>query len=107
MARARKKKTEPAGEGVADAVVADEVEEDVDEFAGGDAEPAEGEDVLEGEDSEFEESDDNFEDDAAPDLDEEISKNGAGSLAVRREIERRMEEKRLAKDIDDLDFDLD
>ena len=28
-------------------------------------------------------------------------------LAVRREIERRLEERRLARDMDDLDFDLD
>jgi len=42
-------------------------------------------------------------DDDAPDLDEVLSKeDGVRNLAIRREIERRLEERRLARDLDDL-----
>ena len=45
-------------------------------------------------------------DDDAPDLDEVLSKeDNVRNLAIRREIERKLEERRLARDLDDLLLD--
>lgn len=90
----------------------DVVEELIEEAtAEAETEEVEDEDTAEagGADDDEEEADGFVEvagDDDAPDLDEVLSKeDGVRNLAIRREIERRLEERRLAKDLDDLLLD--
>ena len=99
MARARRKASDPQPAEVAAVSEAEEL--DGDELS--DADEA-SEELLDGDG--FEESSGD-EEDEAPDLEEVLAEAAPNGLAVRREIERRLEEKRLAKDLDDLDFDLD
>ena len=99
MARARRKASDPQpAEAVSEA---EELDDDGDELSSSDEES---EELLDGDG--FEESSDDDGDDA-PDLEKVLAEAAPNGLAVRREIERRLEEKRLARDLDDLDFDLD
>ncbi len=64
-------------------------------------------DSVDSGDDDFDSDRDSDDDDEAPDLDRVLAETPSNGLALRREIERRLEERRLAKDLDDLDFDLD
>jgi hypothetical protein len=85
-------------------IAAQAAEEDI-------ADDAELDSDLDDDDNSVGSSDDDYDgdsdDDEAPDLDRVLAETPSNGLALRREIERRLEERRLAKDLDDLDFDLD
>ena len=98
---------EDPGEDLPEDEIGDVVEELVEEAtAEAETEEADDEDTVAGAGSDDEEVDGFVEvagDDDAPDLDEVLSKeDGVRNLAIRREIERRLEERRLARDLDDL-----
>ena len=113
MARARRKKSAGSSN-------SDEAIERAEEALGDGSADAEEDnfaddlsDVAEPDDGALE--DDDFVDDDADGDDDPDAKavevpsalSTPNGLAVRREIERRLEERRLARDMDDLDFDLD
>ncbi len=101
---------EELGEDLPEDDAGDVVEELIEEAtAEGETEEVDDEDTVVASGSDEEEVDGFVEvagDDDAPDLDEVLSKeDGVRNLAIRREIERRLEERRLAKDLDDLLLD--
>lgn len=101
---------EDLGEGLPEDEIGDVVEELVEEAtAEAETEDGENEDKVEAGGDDEEEVDGFVEvagNDDAPDLDQVLSKeNVVKNLAIRREIERRLEERRLAKDLDDLLLD--
>jgi hypothetical protein len=101
---------EDPGEDLPEDEIGDVVEELIeDATAEAETEEVEDEDTVAAGGSDEEEVDGFVEvagDDDAPDLDEVLSKeDGVRNLAIRREIERRLEERRLAKDLDDLLLD--
>ncbi len=105
MARARKSK---AATNDAVEVQAEEGDEVLEPDALTDAEDVDmDEDDAISDDSDYDSDDESGDDDDAPDLDEVLADANANGLSVRREIERRLEERRLARDLDDLDFDFD
>ncbi len=103
MGRVRRKKpTETVDEDPPINIVESEADTDVEDDVGDGEELA---DVALAEAADLD--DDGSMDEEVVDLDEVLKSSTGENLALRREIERRLEERRLAKDLDELDFDLD